>query len=444
MKRSKKLSMIFAAKLLMVATFSSPYLHANEEIMLIFDASGSMWEQSGNKTRLDVAKGAVDQLLQEIPQNVGVGMTIYGHREKGNCGDIQVFSNSLNTEQLRSKLSNITARGKTPLGASIEKAAKSLSQNDTNARIIAMTDGLETCGYDLCELANTLKNSGVDLVVDVVAFDIAQEEDVSSLQCLTDITGGTLYRAEGFAGLSSAFETITSKSILTQSETSIESTELEHPAKAELGDQMPVTVNAKLTDGKMYMLTVVPAGSTPDTYTEGVSKMLQIGSISGNGENNFKLTLRSAVLQPGQHEVRIVDMLESRVTLSTQLELFQPGQLSDSDKLEVVQNNSSAADAGGSLIVESKDRVAANRFLDFTINVAGDAAIVSGFYTAQLVLNGTDDGAFPAGSTKTSLVINDAEKQMTMRAPAEPGDYELRIFKQNETTPATRQPVSVY
>lgn len=444
MKISKKLSIAIAAKLMMIATFNSPHLHADEDIMLIFDASGSMWEQSGSKTRLDVAKEAVDQLLQEIPQDVNVGMTVYGHRQKGNCGDIQVFSNSLNKEQLRNQLSDITARGKTPLGASIEKAAQSLSQNDTNARIIALTDGLETCGFDLCELANTLKNTGVELIVDVVAFDIAQEEDLSSLQCLTDLTGGTLYRAEGFAGLSSAFETITAKSILTQSEISIESTAIEHPAKAELGDQMPVAVNAKLTDGKMYMLTVVPAGSTPDTYTEGVSKMLQIGAISGNGENNFKLTLRSAVLKPGQHEVRIVDMIESRVTISTQLELFQPGQLSDTDKMEVVQNNSSAADAGGSLIVESQDRVAANRFLEFSINVAGDAATVSGFYTVQLVPNGTDDGAFPQGSTKTSLVISAAEKNMTMRAPATPGNYELRIFKQHQSAPATRLPVSVY
>lgn len=419
-------------------------LQASESVMLVFDASGSMWEKSGNSTRLEVAKGAVDQLLVELPQDVTVGMTVYGHRRKGDCTDIQTYPESLARSDLRNKVQGITARGKTALGASIEKAAKNLAQSDTQSRVIALTDGLETCGYDLCGLANTLKSTGVGLVVDVVAFELGAEKDVSSLRCLADITGGSFYSAEGFEGLSNAFESITAKATFTQSDVALESTEIEHAARAELGDHLPVTVNAELTDGKMYMLTLVPAGSPAKTMTEGVSKMLQIGSTSGDGKNSFKLTLRSAVLQPGEHEIRILDMLENRIALASGITLFQPGQLSDTDVVEVVQKKSETADAAGSLIVESKDKVASNRFLELDVTVAGDLSTVSGIYEIQLVQAGTPDGIFPDGSTRTNMVINSESKSMTMRAPEAQGSYELRIMKRGQQVPATRLPVTVY
>jgi len=414
---------------------------ANESMMIVFDASGSMWEKSGNRDRLTVAKGAVEQLLAAVPESVDIDMTVYGHRRKGDCADIEVLPGSMDRTQLNQRLQNITARGKTPLGAAIEKAAQRLADTDSQSRVVALTDGLETCGYDLCDLATTLKKTGVELVIDVVAFDI--EEDVSSLQCLSDITGGTFYSARGFEGLAIAFDSIAAKSIVAEGNTERESAALKHPAKAELGDEFSVQVGAVLPDGKMYMLTVVPKNSPAKTLTE-VNRMLQIGDIKSNGVSDVSMMLRPSILSPGEHEVRIVDMIASRVVVSTNLELYQPGQLSDSDKEVVVESSFKTAVTGGALVIEALDRVEAGRFLEFVISVDGDSSALDGFYTAQIVPVGTPAGQVPPGSNTTPMVINGKTKSMTMRVPKMPGNYELRLVKSGGTKSYVTIPVTAY
>lgn len=418
-------------------------LKANENLMVIFDASGSMWEKSGQHDRLSIAKEAVDKLISDLPESTNLGLTVYGHRRKGDCEDIQMFSETSNRDQLRQRLQNVTARGKTPLGASIEQSARQLAKTDTRSRIVALTDGLETCGFDLCELANTLKRTGTELEIDVVAFDL-KEEDVSSLRCLSDITGGTYYNAAGFEGLSVAFESISAKSNATISDLSVESANLTHAAKAELGSQLPIEVNAELTDGKMYMLTIVPDGADAKTMTPVVSKVLQLGDIKGSGQNELNFTLSARVLRPGNHEVRLLSMLENRIVLSSKIELFQPGQLSDTDKELVIGNSSEHSFAAGFVFVEALDRASTGKFLDFTVKATGNASVVSGIYQAQLVSPETSDGEFPKGSTRTTIVLGDKPITMKLRTPDIPGEYELRIVKNGQTTTAARLPVSVY
>lgn len=417
---------------------------SEQSLMVVFDASGSMWENSGNSDRLTVAKDAVDQLLGELPESLDVGMTVYGHRRKGDCTDIQVFPAGSNRNRLRQSLQSITARGKTPLGAAIEKTANKLSQTDTNARIIALTDGLETCGYDLCDLAGTLKQTGVGLTVDVVGFDL-EGKDVSSLRCLSEMTGGAYYSAVGFDGLSVAFESITAKSsVATLSEFTTETTGIEHAAKAELDSSLSVKVNAQFPDGKMYMLTVVPAGAPEGEMTTGSSEILQMVEKKELDEKEFRLRLRSRVFTSGPHEVRIVDMFDKRVVLSSDIELFRPGQLSDTEKEEVISQTSNSGTSLGSFVLEAEDRATAGRFLKVSITPTGNSSVIHGYYEVLVVSAGTADGDIPEGSTTTSITIaNDVQKQRTVRVPDVPGDYELRLAKRGQSSVMARLPVIV-
>ena len=53
---------------------------SQEKILFIVDFSNSMNEKMGHRTKLDVALSTMQQILQLIPQNVNVGLRVYGHK----------------------------------------------------------------------------------------------------------------------------------------------------------------------------------------------------------------------------------------------------------------------------------------------------------------------------------------------------------------------------
>ena len=58
-------------------------------VMLILDASGSMWGQIGGKAKITIAKEVLSDLIQELPSDLQVGLTVYGHRQKEDCNDVE-------------------------------------------------------------------------------------------------------------------------------------------------------------------------------------------------------------------------------------------------------------------------------------------------------------------------------------------------------------------
>ena len=57
--------------------------------ILVMDGSGSMWGQIDGVAKITIAQQVVEDLLQTIPEDQGLGLTVYGHRERGNCTDIE-------------------------------------------------------------------------------------------------------------------------------------------------------------------------------------------------------------------------------------------------------------------------------------------------------------------------------------------------------------------
>ncbi|MFV2091851.1 MAG: hypothetical protein ACC634_02085, partial [Hyphomicrobiales bacterium] len=74
-----------------------------------------------------------------------------------------------------------------------------------------MSDGLETCAGDppvnACAMARELEQTGVDLTVHVIGFDLA-DQDTSSLQCIAEETGGRYFSASSAGELSTALEAV--------------------------------------------------------------------------------------------------------------------------------------------------------------------------------------------------------------------------------------------
>jgi Ca-activated chloride channel homolog len=155
--------------------------------------------------KIEIARNVIGDVLRGWPQNTELGLIAYGHREKANCGDIQMLVpvGRVNASVIKAVVDDINPKGKTPLTDAVKLAAKELRSTEEKATVILVSDGLETCNADPCAIASELEKSGVNFTVHVVGFGTSKTEN-RQLQCLADNTGGRLLSANNASQLKNA------------------------------------------------------------------------------------------------------------------------------------------------------------------------------------------------------------------------------------------------
>lgn len=135
-----------------VSVQAQPETSAQGKILFILDGSGSMRAKMGNKDKMAVAKEVMTKLIKELPDNLQVGLEVYGHRRKDDCNDIEV-----------------------------------LSEEETT--IVLISDGQETCEADPCAALKALKDQDIKVKVHVVGFGVTREEQ-AQLSCIAEAGEG--------------------------------------------------------------------------------------------------------------------------------------------------------------------------------------------------------------------------------------------------------------
>ena len=175
--------------------------------ILVLDASGSMWGQIDGRHKILIARDVIGDLLDNLPSNHRLGLMAYGHNRKGDCTDIELISEvGASREDIRNAVNSLRPLGKTPLSASVQKAAEVLRYTENAATVILVSDGEETCDVDPCELGRFLEAAGVDFTAHVIGFDLSTDAERAQLQCLAEATGGTYNDASNADELSDALQ----------------------------------------------------------------------------------------------------------------------------------------------------------------------------------------------------------------------------------------------
>ncbi|MDJ0653593.1 MAG: VWA domain-containing protein [Xanthomonadales bacterium] len=165
-------------------------------MVLILDASGSMWGQIDGKAKITIAKEVMTELLDELPADLNAGLTVYGHRRKGDCDDIEMVTpvRRLDAAAIQSEIQAITPRGKTPIAASLLRSAEALKAQPGERVVLLITDGVESCDQDPCAVARGLAEAGVISRIHVVGFGL-DDESLATLQCVSAPSEGLLVGA---------------------------------------------------------------------------------------------------------------------------------------------------------------------------------------------------------------------------------------------------------
>lgn len=205
MGRASRSFALLAALIASLTYFGVSPSVAQNKVILVLDSSGSMAGQIDNAVKLDIARSAIGDLLGKLEPTTQLGLVAYGHRRKGDCGDIQTIYQvgAPDRNAIMQAVSKLRAVGKTPLSAAVRQAAEQLNFTEDKATVILISDGIETCNADPCELGRELSAKGLDFKVHVVGFDIGADES-AGLQCLAEATGGLYVPAGNAEALANA------------------------------------------------------------------------------------------------------------------------------------------------------------------------------------------------------------------------------------------------
>ena len=103
------------------------------ETMLVLDVSGSMWGRVSDGTKIEVARRAVRALVQDSDRPEALGLVAYGHRRKGDCGDIELLAPVGAGGAIQTAVDGATPVGMTPLTAAVEAAVDQLAPGDASS-----------------------------------------------------------------------------------------------------------------------------------------------------------------------------------------------------------------------------------------------------------------------------------------------------------------------
>ena len=179
-------------------------------IIFIMDASGSMWQKINSDYKIELAREVLRDLTNEMDASQAVGLVAYGHREKGNCDDIETLLSTSNQDKaaFQKAVDELNPTGKTPLARSAQKVIDDLKANGASATIILITDGIETCDGDLCQIVEQAKAAGIDFVLHIIGFDLG-DADREPLECAAQAGDGIYVDANDKDELSEALDQAT-------------------------------------------------------------------------------------------------------------------------------------------------------------------------------------------------------------------------------------------
>jgi hypothetical protein len=181
---------------------------ATSAVELILDASGSMLQRMEGRRRIDIAKDVLSGALREhIPAGTPTALRVFGHRTPNACEtDLEIPLQPLDMNKAIAQIVGIEAKNlaRTPIAASLAEVAKDLGKAGTNAVVVLVTDGEETCDGDPAAEIEKLAQAGFAISLNIVGFAIDDDALAAQFESWAEAGGGRYFAANDAAGLNDA------------------------------------------------------------------------------------------------------------------------------------------------------------------------------------------------------------------------------------------------
>lgn len=165
----------------------------NKRVLFIVDGSGSMNEKWQSETKWEMAIHTLSNLIdsfEKVNKDFEIGIRVLGHqypRNQQRCDDTKLeipFAKDLTYAAVHTKLKQFYPKGYTPLAYSIAESEKDFGGDvKTQNVIILITDGLENCNGNPCEVASRLREKNIFITPYIIGLGIDSLES-QNLECI--------------------------------------------------------------------------------------------------------------------------------------------------------------------------------------------------------------------------------------------------------------------
>ena len=140
-------------------------------ILFVLDASRSMSGKWQGESKYKIARTILSDILDSINtiDNVEVALRMYGHTKHfppQNCNDtrLEVPFSKNNIEEIKFRMKQLSPKGTSPIASSLLKSKDDFTPCSNCRNIVVLiTDGIEECDGDICEVSATLQKEGIIL-----------------------------------------------------------------------------------------------------------------------------------------------------------------------------------------------------------------------------------------------------------------------------------------
>ena len=394
-----------------LALMARPVLAETPRTIIVMDGSGSMWGQIDGRAKLEIARETVAEVLAGMPAGQELGLMAYGHRRKGDCGDIELMVPPAadTAAAISTDVNAMKFLGKTPLSEAVRQAAEALRYGEEAATVVLVTDGLETCAADPCALGRELEANGLNFTAHVIGFGLTEAEG-AQVSCLASETGGQYYEASDAAGLTEALSATVTQAATTPTPAPLPGAQLTAPEEAPIGTMVQVSWTGPETD-----LDTIEIAAADESYrdyayvSEGNPVSLQMPGVPGIYELRYKNGDHSTVA------TRPITVIEGPLALTA------PDQATVGQLVPVSWRGPNAV------------------YDNIQLRLAGDESYISYAYVAYgnpVVLRMPDT----AGNYEFAYKFNDAQALITRPITVLPAGTPPVLAEASLSAPATAAP----
>jgi hypothetical protein len=177
-------------------------------ILVILDASGSMWQKLDDRFRIEIAREALVKLVSEtIPAGTPFAFRAFGQKDARSCRtDLEMPLAPLDSAVAVKVINAIEPQelSKTPIAASLAKVGEDLGGVNGERVVVLVTDGEETCDGDPEAAIRNLTASGTAVRVNIVGFAIDEYALRKTFERWAQLGNGTYLDAQNADDLADA------------------------------------------------------------------------------------------------------------------------------------------------------------------------------------------------------------------------------------------------
>ena len=134
-------------------------------LLLIMDCSNSMWDHWQSGSKIKVTQQVLLSFLDSISRqhDVDVALRVFGHLNKDQFGTrLEVPFGTDNIYQLQSKIKTLVPQGGCTAAAALTDALSDFPATGSSRNLILIiTDGMDDCDAEICDVARQVQLSGV-------------------------------------------------------------------------------------------------------------------------------------------------------------------------------------------------------------------------------------------------------------------------------------------